>query len=125
MSSLATVAADEAQSRAAMADLSRPELEGCITSLLRAVLERDLGVTVSSATSQLVPHDGKAPAGGQIVTWRTTLQFASNGQKQVAHSGLTFLQSGRILASLFDFQLGTPYPSDERTRLVEAMTGRM
>lgn len=125
VSSLATVALDESQSRAAMTDLSRPDLNGCITSLLRSVFERDLKVEVTSANSQIVSDGSKAPSGGQIVTWRTTLEFTSGSQRQAAYSDLTFLQSGRILASLFDFQLESPYPGEERSRLVAAMVGRM
>lgn len=108
-----------------MTDLSRPDLNGCITSLLRSVFERDLKVEVTSANSQIVSDGSKAPSGGQIVTWRTTLEFTSGSQRQAAYSDLTFLQSGRILASLFDFQLESPYPGEERSRLVAAMVGRM
>ena len=124
VSSLATVAVDEAQARAAMSDLSRPELNGCITDLLRALFERELKVPVTSASTQIL-SDGSAPSGRQRVTWHTTLQFTAGAEKQVAYSDLTFMRSDRILASLFNFQLGTPYPTEERSRLAAAMTGRM
>lgn len=125
VSSLATVALDELQSKAAMADLSRPDLAGCITALLRSAFERDSNVSVTSARTEVVPDGVRAPSGGDIASWRTTLQYSSGGHTQVAYSSLTFLRSGRIVASLLDFQVGAPYPAEERRRLVEAMADRM
>ena len=124
ISSLATVALDEVQARAAMEDLSRPELNACITALLRAVLERAGKVPVISAASQILETPGAAK-GARAITWRTTLEFSSGSQKHVAYSDLTFLRSGRVLASLFDFQVGTPFPAEEHGRLVSAMSERM
>jgi hypothetical protein len=108
-----------------MADLSRPELNRCITDLLQAVFERDLKIAVTSADSHILADGTRAPSGGRAVTWRTTLRFTSGGQHEVGYSDLTFVQSGRILASLLSFQVGTPYPAAERRRLVAAMAGRM
>jgi hypothetical protein len=122
VSSLATIAADEPIARSAMADLSRPDLEPCVTGLLRVVLERDLRLPVNTASSQLLA----APkAGDQSVTWRTTVQVTFAGQPLAAHSDLTFVRDGRTLASLFDFQIGDPFPTAERDRLVNAMAARM
>jgi hypothetical protein len=59
------------------------------------------------------------------VTWRTTVQVAGPGPRQSAYSDLTFVRAGRTVASLFDFQLGDPFPSGERTRLVGTVAKRM
>jgi predicted small lipoprotein YifL len=55
VSSLAMVARSEAEARAAMARLSRAELAGCLTVLLRAVIERDLRLTITSASTEFLP----------------------------------------------------------------------
>ncbi len=124
ISSLATLAVDEVQARAAMEDLSRPNMNACVSGLLRAVLEHDRKVPVTSATSQIVETPGVG-RGTEAVTWRTALELTAGGPRQLAYSDLTFLRSGRVLASLFDFQLGTPFPAEEHGRLVSAMSDRM
>lgn len=122
VSSLATIAADEPVARSAMADLSRPDLEPCVTGLLKVVLERDLGLPVNRAASELL---SPPKAGDQAVTWRTTVQVTFAGEQLAAYSDLTFVRDGRALASLFDFQIGDPFPTTERDRLVQAMATRM
>lgn len=122
VSSLATIAADEPVARSAMADLSRPDLEPCVTGLLKVVLERDLGLPVNRASSELL---APPKAGDQAVTWRTTVEVTFSGSQLSAYSDLTFVRDGRALASLFDFQIGDPFPTAERDRLAKAMAARM
>ena len=121
ISSLATLAVDEATATAAMNDLSRPAMHVCVTGLLRSVLERDVRVPVTSASTELLP----GARGSELVTWRTTMNYTSGGSKHVAYSDLTFLRSGRALASLFAFQKGEPFSTSERNRLVGIMSSRM
>jgi hypothetical protein len=128
VSSLAMVASDEAAARTAMADLSRANLAQCLTALYRNVLGLDL-LPGTVAATDLLPT---AKVGDQSITWRTTIHVAvagavagqAGGQTVVAYSDLTFFRTGRTVASLFDFQVGDPFPTAERTRLVDAMATR-
>jgi hypothetical protein len=120
VSSLAVVAADETAARTAMGDLSRANLAQCLTALYRTVLGLDL-LPGTVAATDLLPT---AKVGDQSITWRTTIHVAVGGQTVAAYSDLTFFRTGRTVASLFDFQVGDPFPTAERTRLVDAMATR-
>jgi hypothetical protein len=120
VSSLAVVAASEAEARQAMSDLSRKDLAGCLTALFRSVLGLDVAPGTTAAT-ELLPSKHVAD---QSATWRTTIQVTSGPSTVAAYSDLTFFRSGRTVAVLFDIQGITPFPAEERQRLLDVMVDR-
>ena len=120
VSSLATVAATDAEARTALGQLGKARLAGCFTGLFRTVLGLDQ-VPGTSATTEAVAGPN---IGDQSITWRTTIQVSSQGQKVAAYSDLTFVRTGRTVAALFTVEVGQPFPADERVRLVQTMAAR-
>lgn len=120
VSSLAIVAASEGEAETAMASLARADLAGCLAGMFRTVLDLDL-LPGSTAKTEAQP----APkVSDQSVMWRTTLQVSLGTQTIPAYADLTFFRSGRTVASLFNFQVGEPFPPAERAKLLNAMVGR-
>lgn len=120
VSSLVIVAGSEGDAEAAMASLAKPELAGCFTSLFRTALDLDL---LPGTTAKTEAQPGPK-VNDQSVMWRTTLLVATGGQTISAYADLTFFRSGRTVGSLFNFQLGDPFPAAERAKLLHAMVAR-
>jgi hypothetical protein len=117
---LAFVAPTFAAAQTAIAELSRADLGGCLTGLFRTVLGLDV-VPGTTAVTSLAPA---ANVGDQSAMWQTTIQVTSGGQTVAAYADLTFFRSGRTVATLFDFQLGSPFPAANRNQLLAAMAAR-
>jgi hypothetical protein len=121
VSSLVIVAPTETEAQAAMASLGRADTAGCLTSLFRTVLDLDqLPGTTAKTEAQPTPK-----VSDQSVMWRTTVLVVTGGQTIPAYADLTFFRSGRTVGSLFNFQLGEPFPAAERTKLLNAMVARV
>lgn len=120
VTSLAIVAASEREAQAAMAGLGRADVAGCLASLFRTVLDLDL-LPGSTAKTEAQPIP---KVSDESVMWRTTLQVAVGTQTIPAYADLTFFRSGRTVASLFNFQVGEPFPATERAKLLAAMVAR-
>ena len=121
VSSLAIVASNEADAETALAGLGRADVAPCLTSLFRTVLDLDL-LPGTTAKTEPLPS---AKVSDESVTWRTTMQIAMNGQTIPAYADLTFFRKGRTVASLFNFQVGQPFPATDRTKLLDAMVARI
>jgi hypothetical protein len=121
VSSMAIVAPTESQARKAMKDLSRAELAGCLSNLFGSVLGLD-AAPGTTTTTEVVPG---SVVKDRSVTWRTTIQLAMGTERVWAFSDLTFVRHDRTVATLFDFQLGEPFPADDHARLLEAMAARI
>lgn len=121
VSSMAIVAPTESDARRAMKDLSRAELAGCLSNLFRNVLGLDAAPGTTTTTELLRGSVVK----DQSVTWRTTIQVSVGTERMWAFSDLTFMRDDRTVASLFDFQLGEPFPAGDHARLLGAMASRI
>ena len=120
VTSLVIVAPTESEAEAAMASLAKADTAGCLTSLFRTVLDLDqLPGTTAKTELQAAPKVSE-----QSVMWRTTVQVVTGGQTIPAYADITFFRSGRTVGSLFNFQLGEPFPAAERTKLLNAMVAR-
>lgn len=120
VSSLVIVAPSEGDAQSAMASLGKSETAGCLTSLFRTALDLDL-LPGTTANTEAQPNP---KVSDQSVMWRTTLQVATGGQSIPAYADLTFFRSGRTVGSLFNFQVGEPFPAAERAKLLAAMVAR-
>lgn len=120
VASLVIVSPSEGDAQTAMASLGRADLAGCLTTLFRTVLDLDqLPGTTAKTEPEPIPK-----VRDQSVMWRTTLQVVLGAQTIPAYADLTFFRSGRTVASLFNFQVGEPFPAAERAKLLAAMAAR-
>jgi len=104
-----------------MADMRQALASECLKEGLKAsVLDgADSGVSVQTS-----PLPGPT-YGDESVASRTVMAISAPGERVTIHVDFVFLRAGRMLAGIFAFQNGSPFPERERNRLAAVLESRM
>jgi hypothetical protein len=120
----AFVAAKVDEAGRAFSDIATALSSQCLKDGLARTIRAgsDPGVVVRDITAEPLPEIKVAD---DYAATRLTVPLEVGRERAAFHVDMTFLRTGRVLAGVFTFQAGAPFPDAERSRLVRLVGERV